>query len=61
MLEGLALLSKSFIRLSAEGEPQLLSISPVIKSNGALDREHVAVFLDEDGPHIMAFADLPVH
>ena len=51
--------SKSFVRLSREGEPQLVLIGPVITESGTLDTEHVAVFLDEDGPHIVARDAIP--
>lgn len=46
--------SKSFIRLNDEGEPQLVLVSPVINEIGMLDPDHVAVFLDEDGPHVIS-------
>ena len=49
---------KSFIRVDKEGEPQLVLVCPVIKDTG-LDPEHVAVFLDEEGPHIVPRAYLP--
>ena len=45
---------KSYIRLSEEGEPQLVQVYPVISELGILDLEHVAVYLDEDGPHVVA-------
>lgn len=45
---------KSYIRLSSDGEPQLVQVYPVINEVGVLDHEHVAVYLDEDGPHVVS-------
>lgn len=49
--------SKSFICLKG-GEPKLVLVGPVISEIGLFDSEHVAVFLDEDGPHIISRSDL---
>jgi hypothetical protein len=44
---------KSYIRLTSDGEPQLVQVYPVVNDIGIVDREHVAVYLDEDGPHVV--------
>ena len=45
---------QSYIRLTSDGEPQLVQVYPVINEIGVVDHEHVAVYLDENGPHVVS-------
>lgn len=44
---------KSYIRISSEGEPQLVRVEPVVMSNGKIDPDFVKIYLDEEGPNEM--------
>ena len=45
--------SELFVCLDGQGEPTLVVVGPVVKPDGELDQTQVAVFLDEEGPHLL--------
>jgi hypothetical protein len=51
--------SKLYIRISDDGEPQLVRVIPVADENGVLDPSLVAVFLDEGEAKVVPRTNLP--
>jgi len=42
---------KFYIRINANGEPELIRAEPIVNSLGIVDGDNVRVYLDEEGPH----------
>lgn len=45
--------TKSYIRLTDEGEPQLIRVGPAIDDMGIVDYSMVALYVDEDEPRLV--------
>jgi hypothetical protein len=45
--------TKSYIRLTDDGEPQLIRVGPVVDDSGVVDHSMAALYIDEDEARII--------
>jgi hypothetical protein len=46
--------SKSYIRLTEEGEPQLIRVGPAVNDQGLVNLSSASVYLDEGEPYVIS-------